>query len=569
MAVREIKTSIKLDGEKAFEAELRAISQEMRVNRSELRALQSGYDITDDRMGNLTSQARVLRDNMDAQRAVVNALEREYRDAADAYGDTSQQAQGLAIRLNNARTVMNGMTRNAQDLDREIEELGRDSTRAGRQLRDGVGDAAEDASRSLGDMLDDIQGGIDDMVRMSGLSFAMDFAGGVIDFAQGVNSFAEESREFTRQMANLEHNANQAGMEMAFVKEKFYEVAATTGETEGAIEGLANLLKIGFDERELETAIDGIRGAVVNFPDTYKFETLSEEIRKTYRTLTAEGQFAELLTEMGISVDDFNVALQSAQTTEAQQQVILSALNGKLQTSAERWDAENESLKEAEKSSLRVKDAMSELGSVLDDLATPARNMWADYLNQLTDGLKFVTEAPEGESAMDTFGRWNYAIVNAITPGGIDMEKARQNGPKTLTGEFWKWITGDSGEDDMQETATSIMETAREVLSGGGLEAGQQMGDQLVVGLSGQSDNVVTAVAIMVDQINNELSRVEAINLQINAAGGVAGMTGALSGGKGVAGAVIELDGRKVGQMITPYINQNSGRLVTRTVQTQ
>jgi gas vesicle protein len=127
----------------------------------------------------------------------------------------------------------------------------------------------------------------------------------------------------------------------------------------------------------------------------------------------------------------------------------------------------------------------------------------------------------------------------------------------------------DVSTESTRDMAQAMIDAAKDVLTEGGLEAGQQMGDQLVVGLSGQSDNVVTAVAIMVDQINNELSRVEAINLQINAAGGVAGMTGALSGGKGVAGAVIELDGRKVGQMITPYINQNSGRLVTRTVQTQ
>lgn len=566
MAVREIKTSIKLDGEKAFEAELRAISQEMRVNRSEMRALQSGYDITDDKMGNLTRQAKVLRDNMDAQRAVVNALEREYRDTANTYGDTSQEAQGMAIKLNNARNTMYKMVKDAQDLDREIEELGRDSTKAGRQIRDGVGDGAEDAARSMQDMMDEMRDGFGSIKSFQTLSAVWDVGEGIANVAQGIAGFVQENEEYSRRLSFLEQNARTYGLDFDFVKAAMVEVTAVTGETEGAIEGLSNLMASGFDTMELATAISALKGAVISFPDTLKFESLADGLQETIATGSATGQYAELLERMGYSLDDFNNAMAAAATEEEKQQIALAYLQGDLQKVNAEYSANNTQLIAAAKSTQAYNDAMARLATTIRPFTTQAKGLVTDMINSTLDAFE-----------EDGWGGLLGHILNirpaTTSPGDLAdyyANKEAHEAAAALSGTPLPVVTyEDVSTESTRDMAQAMIDAAKDVLTGGGLEAGQQMGDQMAMGLAGETDLVVTQVAVMVDQINNELSRVEAINLQISATGGVAGMTGALSGGKGVAGAVIELDGRKVGQMITPYINQNSGRLVTRTVQTQ
>lgn len=565
MAVREIKTSIKLDGEKAFEAELRAISQEMRVNRSELRALQSGYDITDDKMGNLTRQAKVLGDNMDAQRARIDALEREYKDAADTFGDTSQQARGLAIRLNEARNDMNKMVKDSQDLDREIEELGRDSTRAGRQIRDGVGDAAEDASRSLGDMLDEMRDGFGSIKSFQTLSAVWEVGEGIASVAQGIAGFVQENEEYSRRLSFLTQNARTYGLDFDFVKAAMVEVTAVTGETEGAIEGLSNLMASGFDTMEMATAISALKGAVISFPDTLKFESLADGLQETIATGSATGQYAELLERMGYSLDDFNNAMAAATTEEQKQQIALAYLQGDLQKVNAEYSANNTQLIAAGKSTQEYNDAIARLATTIRPFTTQAKGLVTDMINSSLDAFE-----EDGWSGL--IGHILNIRPAKTSPGDLAdyyANKEAHDAAAALSGTPLPVVTyEDVSTASTRDMAQAMIDAATDVLSAGGLEAGQQMGDQLAMGLAGETDLVVTQVAVMVDQINNELSRVEAINLQINAAGGVAGMTGALSGG-GVGKAVIELDGRKVGQMITPYINQNSGRLVTRTVQTQ
>lgn len=567
MAVREIKTSIKLDGEKAFEAELRAISQEMRVNRTELRALQSGYDITDDKMSNLTRQAKVLKDNMDAQRAVVNALEREYRDTADTYGDTSQEAQGLAIRLNNARNAMNKMTKEAQDLDREIEELGRDSNKAGRQIKDGVGKGAEEAGQSLKDMMDEMREGFGGLRSVQTFQAVWEVGEGIANVAQGIASFVQENEEYSRRLSFLEQNAKTYGLNFDFVKTALMEVTSVTGETDEAIEGLSNLMAAGFDENEMVNAIKGIQGAVISFPDTLKFESLADGLQETLATGSADGQYAELLERMGYDLDGFNKQMGKATTEEGRQQIALAYLVGDLSNVSTEYKKNNEDLINAAEATQKYNDAIERLARTIRPFVTEIKGLGADVINDSID-------AYEEDGWLGLLGHIANVRPAKTSPGDLAdyyAHKEEHDIAAMMSGVPMPVVVYDeeSSTKTAEEIATSVTEAVKALMEEGGLDAGQQMGTKLATGVESQADDVVAMVAAMVDQINSEISRVEAINMVVNtAAGGIYG-TGAAGSGTGAGKVVIEMDGKKVGQLITPYINDTSGRLVKRTMQKQ
>lgn len=551
MAVRDIKTSITLDGEKAFEAELRAISKEMRVTNSEMKVLRSSFDTTDNSMSNLTRQSDLAKEKMEQQRIVIEALEGAVRDLAGVHGDTSDQVQNLRLRLNSAKVAFNDMYKDVQRVDREMEEFGRDSDKVGRQIKNGIGDAAEETSRDLRSMYDSFSGKLGDIKSMLGIDLAMDLAGGVVDLVQGVNGFAEESRDFNRQMSYLENNARQAGLDLDFVKGKFIDVASVTGETDGAVEGLSNLLQTGFDETEMEKAIRGLTGAVTQFPDTLKFESLADGLQETLATGQATGQYAELLERMGVNLDEFNAGMAAAETAEGKQQVALAYLTGTLTDAGDEYKTLNKDLIDAEASSLRLETASSDLGRTLDTWLTPGRNAMAGIIEginealndtdfSLIDKIASVLLMPSTTSPgdLDDAKKYNKGTIEAQKAAGIEMPVIYLNGEQDFATEITETIK--SQENDIQAA---------------GQTAGMSMGTGLATGLAGETDLVVAEISATVDQINEELSRVNPINLSVNTD---LGGGGASTGGE--INVSLAMDGRTVGKVVAPYVMQAAGR---------
>ena len=153
MAVREIKTSISLDGEKAFRQAVNDASRAMRVMNAELKAIGAEFGVTGDKQQFLTQKSNNLRQAIAQQEQIVQALSGAVRESAKEYGDAANQTDGYRIKLANATAALNRMKQELAATDREAEELGRDSTRVGRQIEDGIGDGAKEAQESLSDCL--------------------------------------------------------------------------------------------------------------------------------------------------------------------------------------------------------------------------------------------------------------------------------------------------------------------------------------------------------------------------------------------------------------------------------
>ena len=106
MSTREIATTIKLDGEKAFNAALREAQRELRVMGADLKAAAAEFEFTGDKQQLLTAKSRTLRDEIAQQDKIVEALTQAVKDSAEKYGDASKQTDGYRIKLSNATTTL-------------------------------------------------------------------------------------------------------------------------------------------------------------------------------------------------------------------------------------------------------------------------------------------------------------------------------------------------------------------------------------------------------------------------------------------------------------------------------
>lgn len=524
----EIKTTIAIDGEKAFKAAMEDANRAMRVHNADLRAMAAEYEYTDDKQRYFAQRAELVGEKLKQQEMIVEALQRAVKESADMYGDAARQTDSYRIQLSNATAKLFDMRKEAENANEELEELGRDSAKIGRQIDRGIGDAAEDTGEKLDSMFERLQEEVNAIRSNTTVSAFLDIGGAIAGAVSNLDAFAESSREYRRSMSFLEQNANLFGIEMSVAKDLFFQMASVTGEVDSSVEALSNLMAAGFNAEELAAAVDLLGGAVTRFPDTLKFESLADGLQETLATGEATGQYAELLERMGVNLEEFNQRLAKAKTAEEDQQIALAYLteNG-LATAYQMYKDANGELLLAEEATLRLNDALSGFGTVIDKILAPGKMFAADVIGEL---------ATYANTAADSVGNWLYDRYQ--TNRNISEESINQKieeGEKLTQMEarfslaykirdWFKNLFSSAGAETMNEN--------------GPYEAGFKAMQQYNMGLQEAADAEVTAaqaaVATTIAQMQTEEQMAAAFE---------AGRNAMIAFGNGIAeGAVIPIN---------------------------
>ena len=563
MPVRDIRTRLTIEGEKELRKELDAAAREMRVLESGMKAVAAGFDATDNKYGKLEASSKSLHSMLAQQEEITKALAQAVKDSTEKYGKASEETDGWTIKLNKALTKQEELRKAMRNADRELDEFARDSAKAGRELENGLGDAAEDTRRSLAQMYDEMKSGIDDIRGSVGVSAAFDIGGGIVDLAQGLDSFAEGSRDYRRRLAFLKQNAETAGLDYNEIMNQYYEISGLTGESDGAIEGLSNLIAAGLDIHEVAAAVDELGGAVIRFPDTMKFESLAESLQETIATRTATGQYAELLGRLGVDLNTFNTAMGEAKTAEEAQQVALSFLaNNGLKQTYEGFTQTNEGLVKAEEASRKLETAISELGGVVDEKMAPIKDTLAEVTFGLTDWLS-------GEEKIMGFTREEFLKELQHKSGGAvgyskEDEEIIRNDWKEAFQNIWEGLGnlfGGGGEDAATEAMTAMQDTVAENAATVGADfyaAGEGMMLQMAGGIAAGTGAAVGQMQASMRM----LAGMSAVPLT----GRIDYVPSHVQVGAQLASATVNLDGKQVGKAMLPVIN---GMMGTQAIQAE
>lgn len=193
MAERVIKTTLQLDGEKAYKDSLKSINTQLKVASSEMGAVTSSYDKNNASAKDLAAKQEVLNKQIELQKEkqavlkaaiddaakALDAAKDKAKEMADAYGEDSEQAKKAAdavrkaegnlanyeIQANNATKTLNGYENQLEQVKEEsanvgtkTEELGEKVDEAGKKVEE----AGEKAEKSGGgwDKLKGIVGGV-------------------------------------------------------------------------------------------------------------------------------------------------------------------------------------------------------------------------------------------------------------------------------------------------------------------------------------------------------------------------------------------------------------------------
>ena len=477
MAVREIKTSIALDGEQEFKQALADASRNLRVMDADLKAAATEFKFTGDAQQYYTEKSRNLKEQIAQQEQVVDMLVNAVRKSAAAFGESDAKTDGWRIKLSNATAKLMTMKKSLQDTDKEAEEFGRDSKRVGKQIEDGIGDGAEEANKSVKDLIESMQQDVGSIKGSVGFQMAATVTQTITSAVQGVTDFVESNRDYRRAMEQFETAAEAGNHSKDAMKEMLFSLAAFTGDFDGAKEAVSNLMQTGLTEEWMGTAADIFSYASLMFQDTLKLENLSESFQETVKTGKPTGAFGEFVERMGGSVEELEKVMGDAGTTEAKAIAALTYASPKgYKANLDKYNEKTKNIQAAAKAQMELADALADVAETLEPLTTSITMLLTKVVEGLGSAVRLLMGDVKGYAEELGMTEEEFRLETTKKTGNAGW----QNDGKTFrfdeVGEALKNIaigifgggesTGakDAGEAAGQEYATALADAASSAL---------------------------------------------------------------------------------------------------------
>lgn len=324
-----------------------------------------------------------LNATIDNQRYTLESYRKEYKKVVEEHGDGSRQALKLERQMLELESSIDKNIKTSDeyasvigDLEDKISE-GADTADRLQQKMNETGETSQSANQGMTAF-----GHTVSELVVSGVEMAV---GAIVDLL-------DKTRELRTEMSFLEQNARTAGVSLETTSEAMRNLNAITGETDSNVEAVSNLLAAGFDDNSLLEAVEALSGAVIQFPDTMKIESLADSLQETIATGEATGQFAELLGRLGINVDNYNKKIANmSETSRANYSVQLLQRQGLTEVN-DQWRENNKTLVEAADAEFEYNQALAELGGILDPLRTQVLTGITEALTENKDVISDIAE---------------------------------------------------------------------------------------------------------------------------------------------------------------------------------
>lgn len=411
MPAKEIKASLKLDGEQKFKKALYDAGQVATVLAGEMKKVTSEFKLTGDAEKFTAEKTRILKEQIAQQRESVRALSQAVADAGNKWGENSRKQNDYRIKLNNATRNLYEMERAFQSVDREAEEFGRDSVKVGRQIERGIGEGAEEAQESMKGLIEQMQEDIGSIKGSVAFTVTNQVINTVVGAFNNLQDFVTSNQEYRRKVANFEAAARIGNHSIEEMRKVAASLGAFLGDYDTAMQAVTTLMQTGMTGSGISRAADLFAYFNKMLGEEAKVEDLAESFQESVNTGKATGKLAELagrLGTYGISEEGLNAILGKSGTIESKALNALTYLSKAYDSKIDAiYDEQTKSLQEAAAAQIELNQAYADLADAMEPFST-----W--ITQKTTDGVKAI------KTAFDlAMGK----VEEAAKEIGIDTEK--------------------------------------------------------------------------------------------------------------------------------------------------
>lgn len=366
MANREIKTTLKLEGEQAYKKAVGNVNSELKVLSSEMKEVNSRYDTNEKSMKKLSEQSKILNSQYEAQQKKVKLLQ-------DAVADSNKTYDKAVNKYDEMVQKFGENSKEAEKAARAVEKAQKAVDNFTIQLN-----GAEAGLNKLEGELKDIQGEMKDLNNLKVTDFVPDSA---------VESVEEAQKKLQKLATATKNVATAAGG----AAKKMGEIGAATL-SKGFEAGAAALTAYASAATAAATAIFNLTAEAGLFADD--INTLSKQTGLDTGTLQELTYAADL-----IDVDVETIAKSMAKLT-----------------------------KNMTSTSKEVQGAFASLGvSIRDDVTGELRNNEEVFNDLITALGKVENETERDNLAMQIFGKSAQDLNPLILGGAEQLQKLSES----------------------------------------------------------------------------------------------------------------------------------------------
>lgn len=402
MATRTIATRLTLEGEKEYKKELGKVNQEIGLLSDKMKRADAEFRGQANSIEALTTKNDLLREAQQKQIDKIAKLQTAIEDCGEAYGENDEAVMRFKRQLEKAETDLIDLNDELSSNERYLDEARTSADKCAKSI-DEYGKQVKDAAKATDDFngAGGGKGGIGDLIGQLGSLKKMLVGGAVVAGLKAVSDaiigIVDETEEYRKIMGTLEASSQAAGYTAEQTAESYEYLYGVLGDTQTAATTVANLQAIGLAQDDLRDMIDSVIGAWATYGDSIPIDGLAESVNETIQAGQVTGTFADVLNWAGVSEDEFNAKLATANDSTERAQIVLNQLaNQGLPETAKAWRDANEDVVAYNESQMKLDEAMGQLGETLAPVAAGLKDVFAEGVYAAADAVAWLIEKIQG-----------------------------------------------------------------------------------------------------------------------------------------------------------------------------
>lgn len=447
----DIGPKVGIDGFAEFRKSIKAMDEDIKDFRSELKLVAAVYDENGDSMEALAAKNEVLQKTYDAQAEKVQEIQKALEKARDEYGENADATKKWQRSLTDAKTALqktaNEMGKNQKKLD-DLEN----STEDLKDSFEGVDEALDEAEKALKDTREAVEDLGDAAKKSSGKFDVMKVAagnlvsGGISLIAGGVKSaisafinLDESTEEYRTAMGKLNAAFETAGYSSEVAGEAYTELYKILGDTDSVAEASQLMAKMAKSEQDFADWTTIAAGVAGTFGDALPITSLIEAANETAKVGKVTGALADALNWAGISEDEFNEKLAACSSESARNDLIMNTLTRTYDEAAEAFEKNNEQLIKSRENQAMLDEITGRLGESVDKVKNALLEKFGPALSTVAEEAADFILSLDTEQLLEN-------VDNTINGFIREWEKVVNNF-RTMVGEARAEVYGAFGSD--------------------------------------------------------------------------------------------------------------------------
>lgn len=435
MANREIKTTLKLEGEQQFRSAMKGAADSIKVLNSEQKLAQAQFEATGNKQQFLADKADILRRKIEEQQKAVKAAQEAVQKLKDkGVEPTNKSMQEWTRKLNDSQAYLVRLQGDLNNTENELQQQG--------QAFDQAGDAAE----NYGQQLENIGAGINFQNVISSLDAVKEKLNGalnaVVDIGKGILDAEKQAAKWADDLLTM---AQTTGLDVETLQSWEYAAQLIDTDVQTIINAQDKLLKKMQSDSE-ETQL--------------LFNQLGVVTRNTDGTLRDyRDTFWDVIDALGRGKDAHGNLITETEKDRIAQEVFGKSYRELLPLINAGRDAWDKLAEEGRENAAVSQENVDKLGA-LDDAfnklnarmqytqntvlaaMAPAFEEAAGKVTELFDAFNDFLKTEEGQAALENLGSAVEGLLNAFV-GDVDFEaviNTAADAIERLT-EVLKWIS--------------------------------------------------------------------------------------------------------------------------------